>query len=110
MDEIDQKLLADLSKNCRLTYQELSRRYGFSANAIRRRIMNLEATGEISGYAVTLSIGVTRSSQLFGFLTGDGSRDEVELTEEIGSHPNIIAAAAYSNGIYAFVGEYVVAH
>lgn len=72
--------------------------------------MNLEATGEISGYAVTLSIGVTRSSQLFGFLTGDGSRDEVELTEEIGSHPNIIAAAAYSNGIYAFVGEYVVAH
>ncbi len=72
--------------------------------------MNLEETGEISGYAVTLSIGVTRSSQLFGFLTGDGSRDEVELTEEIGSHPNVIAAAAYSNGIYAFVGEYEVTH
>lgn len=110
MDELDKRIMADLQDYCRLSYQELSRRYGVSANAIRKRIMNLEATGEISGYAVTLSIGVTGSSQLFGFLTGDGSRDEVEMIEEIGSHPNIIAAAAYSNGIYAFVGEYTVTH
>ena len=110
MDELDKKIMADLQYNCRLTYQELSRRYGVSANAIRKRIMNLEETGEISGYAVTLSIGMTGSSQLFGFLTGDGSRDEMEMIDEIGSHPNIIAAAAYSNGIYAFVGNYKVTH
>jgi len=106
MDELDKKILADLQKNCRLSYQELSRRYGVSANAIRRRVMNLEATGEIAGYSVLLSIAITGSSQLFGFLTGDGSRDEVEMIDEMGSHPNILAAAAYSNGIYAFVGMY----
>jgi DNA-binding Lrp family transcriptional regulator len=106
MDELDKKILAELQNNCRITYQELSRRYGVSANAIRRRIMNLEETGEISGYAVTLSVGMTGSSQLFGILTGDGSRDEVEIIDEMGLHPNIIAAAAYSNGTYAFVGNY----
>jgi len=106
MDELDKKLMAVLEKNCRITYQELSRRYGVSANAIRRRVMNLEETGEISKYIVALSIAMTGSSQLFGFLTGDGSRDEVEMIDEMGSHQNIIASAAYSNGTYAFVGNY----
>jgi DNA-binding Lrp family transcriptional regulator len=107
MDELDKKILADLQTNCRITYQELSRRYGISANAIRRRVLNLEESGEISGYTVALSIAMTGSSQLFGFLTADGSRDEIEMIDEMGSHPNISAAAAYSNGTYAFVGNYV---
>ena len=46
------------------------------------------------------------TSSLFGFLTSDGTRDEIELVDEIGSHQNIIAAAAYSNGTYALVAEY----
>lgn len=55
---------------------------------------------------MTLSIGMTGSSQLFGFLTSDGSRDEVEMIDEIGAHSNVSAAAAYSNGTYAFVANY----
>jgi DNA-binding Lrp family transcriptional regulator len=106
MDEIDRKILAALAKNCRITYQELSRKHGISANAIRRRILNLEESGEISKYIVTLSVGMTGSSELFGFLTSDGSRDEVEMIDEIGSNQNIIAAAAYSTGTYAFVANY----
>jgi DNA-binding Lrp family transcriptional regulator len=109
MDELDKKILIDLQKNCRVTYQELSRSYGISANAIRRRILNLEESGEISGYVVTLSIAMTGSNQLFGILTGDGTRDEVEMIDEMGSHPNILAASAYSNGTYAFVGDYITA-
>ncbi|MHA1863676.1 MAG: AsnC family transcriptional regulator, partial [Candidatus Thorarchaeota archaeon] len=31
MDELDMKILADLVHNCRLSYQELSRRHGISA-------------------------------------------------------------------------------
>jgi len=98
--------MAELAKNCRVTYQELSRRYGISANAVRRRVLNLEETGEIAGYYVSLSIGMTGSSQIFGFLTSDGSRDEVEMIDEMGAHPGIAAASAYSNGTYAFVGHY----
>jgi DNA-binding Lrp family transcriptional regulator len=106
LDEIDRQILAALARNCRITYQELSRRHGISANAIRRRIMNLEETGEISSYVVSLSAGMIGSNQIFGYLTSDGSRDEVEMIDQIGSHPNITAAAAYSNGTYAFVANH----
>jgi DNA-binding Lrp family transcriptional regulator len=106
LDEIDKQILAALARNCRITYQELSRRHGISANAIRRRIMNLEETGEISSYVVSLSAGMIGSNQIFGYLTSDGSRDEVEMIDQMGSHPNITAAAAYSNGTYAFVANY----
>jgi len=106
VDEIDKRLIAELQKNCRISYQMLSRSYGISANAIRRRILNLEESGEISGYNVYLSSAMVGTSSLFGFLTSDGTRDEIELVDEIGSHQNIIAAAAYSNGTYALVAEY----
>jgi len=106
VDELDKKILADLLNNCRVSYQELSRRYGISANAIRRRILNLEESGEISGYSLLLSAEMLGVHRIFGLLTSDGSRDEIEVMDEIGSHPGVIAAAAYSNGTYALIGEY----
>jgi DNA-binding Lrp family transcriptional regulator len=106
LDEIDKQILTALARNCRITYQELSRRHGISANAIRRRIMNLEESGEISSYVVSLSAAMIGPNQIFGYLTSDGSRDEVEMIDQIGSHPNITAAAAYSTGTYAFVANY----
>ncbi|MGY5871012.1 MAG: Lrp/AsnC family transcriptional regulator [Candidatus Thorarchaeota archaeon] len=106
MDELDKKILGDLLKNCRVSYQELSRRYGISANAIRRRILNMEETGEISGYSLLLSAEMLGVYRVLGLLTSDGKRDEVEVMDEIGAHTGVIAAASYSNGIYALVGEY----
>jgi len=106
MDELDKKILGDLGSNCRVSYQELSRRYGVSANAIRRRVLNLEESGEISGYSLLLSPAMIGVNRILGLLTADGSRDEVEVMDEIGSHSGVIASAAYSNGIYALVGEY----
>ena len=106
MDELDKKILGDLGSNCRVSYQELSRRYGISANAIRRRVLNLEESGEISGYSLFLSPAMIGVNRILGLLTADGSRDEVEVMDEIGSHSGVIASAAYSNGIYALVGEY----
>jgi len=106
VDELDKKILGDLMKNCRVSYQELSRRYGISANAIRRRILNLEESGEISGYSLLLSAEMLGVHRIFGLLTSDGSRDEIEVMDEIGDHAGVIAAAAYSNGTYALVGEY----
>ncbi|MFX1482205.1 MAG: Lrp/AsnC family transcriptional regulator [Promethearchaeota archaeon] len=106
MDEIDKRILNDLQVNCRIGYQELSRKYGISANAIRRRILNLEESGVIYGYSIILSPEMTETEYLFGLLHTDGSRDEIEMVDEIGSCKNIIAAAAYTDGTYALVAEY----
>jgi len=106
LDELDRNILTDLEYNCRVSYQELSRKYGISANAIRRRILNLEESGVIFGYSIALSPAMTGTDSLFGLLSTDGSRDEVEMVDEIGSSNHVLAAAAYSNGVYAFVAEY----
>lgn len=106
LDELDKKILTDLDHNCRISYQELSRKYGISANAIRRRILNLEESGVISGYSIALSPAMTDTDFLFSLLHTDGSRDEVEMVGEIGSSKHVIAAAAYTDGIYALVAEY----
>ncbi|MFW9793831.1 MAG: Lrp/AsnC family transcriptional regulator [Candidatus Thorarchaeota archaeon] len=106
MDELDKRILFDVQHNCRIGYQELSRKYGVSANAIRRRILNLEDSGVIYGYSIVLSPQMTETDYLFGLLTTDGSRDEVEMVDEIGSSKNVIAAAAYTEGKYALVAEY----
>ena len=106
MDEMDKSILTDLQGNCRLSYQELSRKYGISANAIRRRILNLEESGVISGYSIALSPSMTGTDFLFALLSTDGSRDEVEMVDEIGASKHILAAAAYSDGYYALVAEY----
>jgi len=106
VDELDKKILGVLGQNCRTSYQELSRRYGISANAIRRRVLNLEESGEIAGYSLLLTPETLGVHRVLGLLTSDGSRDEVEVMDEIGDHFGVIAAASYSNGIYALIGEY----
>ncbi|MFW9963062.1 MAG: winged helix-turn-helix transcriptional regulator [Candidatus Sifarchaeia archaeon] len=103
---MDKNILTDLQRNCRLSYQELSRKYGISANAIRRRILNMEETGVISGYSIFMSPAMTDTGFLFGLLSTDGSRDEVEMVEEIGSSKYVMAASSYTDGLYALVAEY----
>ncbi len=106
LDELDKKILTDLEYNCRISYQELSRKYGISANAIRRRILNLEESGVIAGYSIALSPAMTGTDSLFSLLSTDGSRDEVEMVGAIGASRNVLAAAAYTDGTYALVAEY----
>ena len=50
MDAIDQKIIAELQADGRLTNQELSDRVGLSPSPCLRRVRNLEAAGVIQGY------------------------------------------------------------
>ncbi len=106
MDAIDKGILQDLNSNCRITYEELSRKHGISANAIRKRITRLEETNVISAYIVSLSTAMIGSEFAFAILSTDGSRDEVEFVNEIGASPWIIAASSYTDGSYLLIGEY----
>ncbi len=66
----------------------------------------MEESGVISGYSLLLSADMLGTNFIFGLLSVDGSRDEEEVMDEIGAHDGIIAAASYTNGTYALVGEY----
>jgi Lrp/AsnC family leucine-responsive transcriptional regulator len=50
LDEVNVRLLRELSADSRLTAAELARRVGMSAPAVRERVARLEQTGVIRGY------------------------------------------------------------
>ncbi len=107
LDLIDKGILADLVQNCRITYEEMSRKHGISANAVKKRVQKLESSGVIDHYAVRLSLAMIDAQYLFGLLQTDGSQDEESFVNRIGESPSIIAAAAYSDGHYALLAEYM---
>lgn len=55
IDDIDRKLLKELTRNARLAVSELARRVGLSKTPVAARIRQLEETGIITGYRATLS-------------------------------------------------------
>lgn len=50
VDELDQRLLAELQADARLSYNELSRRVNLSSPAVAERVRRLERDGLITGY------------------------------------------------------------
>lgn len=55
MDRIDRKILDLLSKDSRLTGEQLGERVGLSPSAAHRRVKALEESGAILGYRARLS-------------------------------------------------------
>ncbi len=103
---MDRGILRDLVENCRATYEDLSRKFGISANAIRKRVLKLEESGVIHGYTVDLTSEMVGAEYVFGLLTTDGSLNDREFVEKIGSNSHIIAAASYTYGLFMLIGEY----
>jgi Lrp/AsnC family leucine-responsive transcriptional regulator len=50
LDDVDQRILAMLSKNARSTYGEMGKTVGLSAPAVKRRVDRLHDLGVILGY------------------------------------------------------------
>ena len=52
LDQIDQRILAELTKNARISHAELATKVLLSRNAVRQRIDRMERQGYIQGYTV----------------------------------------------------------
>ena len=52
MDAVDQKIVAELTRNARVSYAELANKVMLSRNAVRQRIDRLERQGHIAGYTI----------------------------------------------------------
>jgi DNA-binding Lrp family transcriptional regulator len=88
VDELDKKILRLLSKNARIEYQELSAKLKVAANTIKYRIKNLEKTGVIEGYAISVDytkLGLEMYTLQFKL---NSSRDE-KLIAYLRTHKNI---------------------
>ena len=68
MDAIDQKILAELQKDGRLSVTELGERVGLSLSPCHRRVRALEQAGVISGYRASIdpaAVGLNFSAIVF---------------------------------------------
>ena len=64
LDQIDRRILAELSRNARLSHAELGERVHLSRNAVRQRIERLELEGVIGGYTITGGRGDPAAARL----------------------------------------------
>ena len=54
LDETDQKILVELSKNARLSFREMARKTGFSIGTVLTRVRRMENEKIIKGYSAIL--------------------------------------------------------
>jgi len=52
VDAIDEKIVAELTRNARVSYAELAGKVLLSRNAVQQRIERLERQGHIAGYTI----------------------------------------------------------
>jgi DNA-binding Lrp family transcriptional regulator len=52
LDQIDQSILAELTRNARISHAELASKVLLSRNAVRQRIDRMERQGYIQGYTI----------------------------------------------------------
>ncbi|MER6610692.1 Lrp/AsnC family transcriptional regulator [Streptomyces sp. NPDC000927] len=57
MDAVDEKIIAELTRNARITHAELGQRVQLSRNAVRQRVERLERQGHIGGYTLVRPSG-----------------------------------------------------
>ncbi len=90
MDPIDKQILLALDENCRLSYQALAEKLGLTATAIRKRIDRLLETGVIEEFSVVLRPAMMDSDYLIALVHTDGSEDEDQFMDLIGSNLMVI--------------------
>ncbi|MHA1961503.1 MAG: winged helix-turn-helix transcriptional regulator [Candidatus Thorarchaeota archaeon] len=106
MDHVDRDIIDQLTVNCRVSYEALARKLGITANAVRRRLINLTETGVISEFVVLPSFAMVDVGFLIGLARSDGSKSDEEYVELIGSHPFITSVGFDSFGTIVFNADY----
>ncbi len=110
VDSIDKSILMALDKNCRISYEQLSRQLDISANAVRKRVTNLLETGVIVEFAVLFTPAMTNSESLFMQIQTNGCEDPDEFSEKLGNHPSVLQVtrvASGTGGSYIVFAEYI---
>lgn len=107
LDEIDKGILLALDTNCRMSYETLARRFGISANAIKKRVAKLIECGVIEQFGVWLSLAMLGADHLLGLIYLSDIEDEEGFIETLGTNPMIHYAGFLSDGTCHFFAQFI---
>lgn len=109
MDPIYKKIMFKLFANCRVSYENLSRHTGLSANAVKNRVTALIDNGTLT-YTVYLRPSMIDAEYFTAVITTDGSENVEEFSKLLGESPMIAHISLLANvqgGAYLLWGQYI---
>ena len=89
-DKIDLEILKELSVNSRIEYKELADKIKLSANAIKYRIKNLEKSGIILGYTLSVDFRKLQYEMYNIQIKKTSSKNEEELKKFLRQNSKVI--------------------
>ena len=106
MDSIDIGILRALGENCRVSYQEMSRTLGMTANAVKKRVNKLVESGTIHSFVVYLSLAMADVEVYLAIVTTEGMKREENVLKIIVEDPHVFSAGRLSDGTCIVFAEY----
>ncbi|MHA1943643.1 MAG: winged helix-turn-helix transcriptional regulator [Candidatus Thorarchaeota archaeon] len=110
MDLVDKTIMHEISANCRVSYESLSRKTGLSANAVKNRVTALLDSGTISRFAVALQATMINAEFFMALVFTDGTEDIDEFVKRMGESPmvgHVSLLASAGGGAYLVWGQYI---
>lgn len=95
MDAIDQKILAELQADGRLTVTELAAKVGLSLSPCHRRVRELERNGVITGYRAVIhpeAVGLAFQALVFVTMRQEDRDTLLAFEHAVTEVPNVIQA------------------
>ncbi|WP_458108069.1 Lrp/AsnC family transcriptional regulator [Arthrobacter sp. R3-55] len=90
LDSIDQRILAELTKNARIPHAELAGKVLLSRNAVRQRIDRMERQGYIQGYTVVAGVDVDSLVSAFLMVYRKDRMRGADVLNELRSIPEVV--------------------
>lgn len=97
VDDLDRRILAELSADARLTQAALGARVGLSRSAVQERIKRLEREGVIRGYTLRLGQEVAPAIQAYLLIQDRGPSHERTL-RALEGFPEVRCADSVAGG------------
>ncbi|MHA1949743.1 MAG: Lrp/AsnC family transcriptional regulator [Candidatus Thorarchaeota archaeon] len=107
---VDKTIMIEISTNCRVSYESLSRKTGLSANAVKNRVTSLLDSGTISRFAISLNAAMIGAEHFMALVITDGTEDIDEFVGRLGESPmigHISLLASAGGGAYLVWGQYI---
>ena len=85
LDDLDERVLAHLTRDARATYQQIGQQVGLSAPAVKRRVDRLVADGVIRGFTAVVdphAMQWTTEAYVLVYCRGNISPDELKAAWE----------------------------
>ncbi|MHA1908227.1 MAG: winged helix-turn-helix transcriptional regulator [Candidatus Thorarchaeota archaeon] len=107
MDKTDRRILQELQRNCRLSYEKLSRELGITGNSVKRRVKKLIDERVIDSFVLRLSFAMVGAEPMLTLVGLDGTQNDEDIIEKIGMHPFVNRVGFDSHGWLVVWIEYI---